>query len=150
MGKAIATPELMFQYFNDYRTATKANPITKNDFKGGFATEVTLKLERPLTMEGFENYCFEKGIINDLGDYFSNKQGNYSAYSTICSHIRRIIRSDQIEGGMAGIYNPSITQRLNGLVDKQQIETVESELSPIERAQRIKALQERLSSISEE
>jgi hypothetical protein len=31
-----------------------------------------------------------------------------------------MIRQDQIEGGMAGVYNPSITQRLNGL--KENIE----------------------------
>ena len=28
------------------------------------------------------------------------------------------ISGDQIQGGMAGLYNPSITQRLNGLVEK--------------------------------
>ena len=74
-------------------------------------------------MEGFENYCFEKKIINDLGDYFSNKDERYNEFATICSRIRKHIRQDQIEGGMANIYNSSITQRLNGLVDKQEIET---------------------------
>jgi hypothetical protein len=29
-----------------------------------------------------------------------------------------MIRNDQIDGGMVGQYNPSITQRLNGLVEK--------------------------------
>jgi len=33
-----------------------------------------------------------------------------------------IIRQDQISGGMVGQYNPSITQRLNGLVEKSQVE----------------------------
>jgi hypothetical protein len=73
-----------------------------------------------LTLEGFENYCNDKGIISDLGLYFSNNEGRYSDYLTICARIRRIIKQDQIEGGMVGIYNPSITQRLNGLVDKQE------------------------------
>ena len=35
--------------------------------------------------------------------------------------IREVIRRDQIEGGMVGQYNPSITQRLNGL--KEQTES---------------------------
>jgi hypothetical protein len=39
---------------------------------------------------------------------------------TICTHIKEIVRQDQIEGGMVGQYNPSITQRLNGL--KEQVE----------------------------
>ena len=41
----------------------------------------------------------------------------------ICTRIRAEIRQDQIDGGMAGIYNTSITQRLKGLVDKSDITT---------------------------
>ena len=33
---------------------------------------------------------------------------------------REEIREDQIIGGMLSFYNPSITQRLNGLVEKQE------------------------------
>jgi hypothetical protein len=39
---------------------------------------------------------------------------------SVCSRIRKNIREDQIAGGMAGIYNASITQRLNGLTEKIQ------------------------------
>jgi hypothetical protein len=31
-----------------------------------------------------------------------------------------MIRNDQIDGGMVGQYNSSITQRLNGLVEKTE------------------------------
>jgi hypothetical protein len=34
-----------------------------------------------------------------------------------------LIRQDQIEGGMVGQYNPSITQRLNGLTEKTDVTT---------------------------
>ena len=34
--------------------------------------------------------------------------------------VYKDIRNNQIEGGMAGIYNPSITQRLNGLVERTE------------------------------
>jgi hypothetical protein len=71
-------------------------------------------------LEGFENWCADAGIIEDLSNYFANTKGNYSDYSTICSRIRRTIRQDQIEGGMVGQYNPSITQRLNNLVERQE------------------------------
>jgi hypothetical protein len=54
--------------------------------------------------------------------YFLNKDGLYDDFVTICSHIREEIRADQITGGLLGKYNPSITQRLNGLTDKQEIE----------------------------
>ena len=71
-------------------------------------------------MEGFENWCADAGIIDGLEHYCANTKGNYSDYLSICSRIKRVIRQDQIEGGMVGQYNASITQRLNSLVDKQE------------------------------
>jgi hypothetical protein len=118
--KNIETPEQLWQYFLAYQKEVKENPKLVQDFVGKDGTEVDRKREKPLTLEGFEDWCFEHEIINDLGDYFSNRQGRYSEFTTICRAIRRRIRKDQIEGGMAGIYNPSITQRLNGLVEKSQ------------------------------
>lgn len=118
--KYIETPERMWELFLDYKKEVKDNPKHKNDFAGKDAEEVIKKLERPLTVEGFENYVDDIGIISDLGKYFSNDGGKYVEFRTICSRIKRNIRQDQIEGGMVGIYNPSITQRLNGLVEKTQ------------------------------
>ena len=119
-GKYIETPEKMWEYFEAYRSQVKANPRTKTVFPGKDAIPQREPLERPLTLEGFENWCADAGIIEDLSNYFANTKGNYSDYSTICSRIRRVIRQDQIEGGMVGQYNASITQRLNSLVDKQE------------------------------
>jgi len=119
-GKYIETPEKMWEYFEAYRAEVKANPRTKTVFPGKDAIPQREPLERPLTLEGFENWCADAGIIEDLSNYFANTKGNYSDYSTICSRIKRVIRQDQIEGGMVGQYNASITQRLNALVDKQE------------------------------
>jgi hypothetical protein len=110
----------MWEYFEAYRAGVKANPRTKTVFPGKDAIPQHEPLERPLTLEGFENWCADAGIIEDLSNYFANTKGNYSDYSTICSRIKRVIRQDQIEGGMVGQYNASITQRLNSLVDKQE------------------------------
>lgn len=119
--KNISTPELMMEHFSDYVKETKANPFKVKDWVGKDAYEVKREKERPLTMEGFENYCFLNGIITDLSHYFCNLDNRYSEFVGVCSRIRLIIRQDQIEGGMANIYNPSITQRLNGLADKQEV-----------------------------
>jgi hypothetical protein len=120
--KYIETPEKLLEYFNEYKKEVKSNPRTKHVFVGKDAVSEREELERPLTLDGFEIYCFEKGYIKDLGDYFSNKNDKYSEFSTICSHIKKVIRKDQIEGGMVGQYNASITQRLNGLKDQSEIE----------------------------
>lgn len=117
----------MWQLFSDYRKQIKDKPIIKNDFAGKDAEEVYKKLERPLTLEGFYNYLDDQGIITDATDYFENKEGRYKDFLRICSRIKRVIKQDQIEGGMAGIYNPSITQRLNGLAEKQDNRLVDAE-----------------------
>ena len=49
----------------------------------------------------------------------------FSSSVSIFSMVQELVEimadgKDQIEGGMAGIYNPSITQRLNNLVEKVQ------------------------------
>lgn len=118
--KYIETPEKLWEYFCQYKTHTKSNPRKRHVFVGKDGMSEYEKLEVPLTMEGFELYCFEQGWINDLGHYFSNHEGRYKEYLTICSRIKKAIRADQIEGGLVGQYNPSITQRLNGLTEKIQ------------------------------
>ena len=116
--KYIESPELMAKLFEDYKTECKSNPRKKHVFVGKDGTSDYELLERPLTFEGFSIYCFEK--IGSIKHYFENRDKSYNEYVHICSHIKEVIRRDQIEGGMVGQYNPSITQRLNGL--KEQIE----------------------------
>lgn len=129
--KYIETPERMWELFVEYRDHAKRTPKLVQDFVGKDGNEVHREKERPLTLEGFENHCFEKNEINDLSNYFANSRDAYSEFSTICSRIRAVIRQDQIEGGMAGIYNPSITQRLNGLTEKTETRlTMEQPLYP--------------------
>lgn len=124
-NKYIETPEKMWELFSDYKESVKTNPVLIEDYVGKDAERVMREKPRCLTLEGFENYVADIGLNQDLGDYFSNNEGRYEDYTTICSRIRRVIRQDQIEGGMAGIYNPSITQRLNGLTERTHNTNVE-------------------------
>lgn len=122
MGKRkyIETPEKMWEYFESYKKWVKSNPIKVQDYVGKDAEMVYRTKERPLTIDGFECWCYDNEIISDLSNYFANSDNKYSEYSTICSRIRKAVRTDQIEGGMAGIYNPSITQRLNNLTERTE------------------------------
>lgn len=123
MGKPkyIATPEKMWELFLSYRSEVKDNPITVTDWVGAKAIRVERPKERPLTLEGFSAWCFNHNVTSNIHDYFGNKNEAYKEYSDICSRIKEVIRADQIEGGMAGIYNPSITQRLNSLTEKTEL-----------------------------
>lgn len=114
----------MLALFDEYKQHVKANPIKFQDWVGGAGKPVTRKKERPLTFDGFQVYVWRKGIANGIDQYFSNYEGRYSEYVDICQSIKREIREDQISGGMAGIYNPSITQRLNNLKEQTESTTI--------------------------
>ena len=127
-NKYIETPEVMAQLFEDYKNECKTNPRKKHVFVGKDGTSDYELLERPLTIEGFRVYCYDK--VGCVKQYFDNPDKRYNEYITICSHIREVIRRDQIEGGMVGQYNPSITQRLNGLKESIEQTNIEQPLFP--------------------
>jgi len=121
LDKLIKTPEALYKLFNDYKTWVINNPITIEDYVGKDAHLVTRNKPRPLSVAGFQVYCYNNA--SDVHNYFENTEGRYEDFKGICRVIKREVRQNQIDGGMAGIFNPSITQRLNGLTDKQEIKT---------------------------
>ena len=113
--KYIETPEKLYELFEEYKASLKPREIQKATPKGVVSEWHT----PPLTLEGFENFC--EDAVGCVHQYFENRENRYNEYVTICSRIKRMIRQDQIEGGMVGQYNPSITQRLNGLTEKTDV-----------------------------
>jgi len=118
--KSFETPQDLWDAFVKYAEEVKANPRLKTVFVGKDGEQKLEPLQRPLTMEGFQLFLWDKGIAKGADQYFTNQGGRYDNYVEVCSRIKKSIRKDQIEGGMVGQYNPSITQRLNGLVEKQE------------------------------
>jgi DNA polymerase II small subunit/DNA polymerase delta subunit B len=86
-------------------------------------------LRIPLTNEGFEIFCYKN--YSDVHHYMDNTDGRYSAYRTVCSHIKKEIRNDQITGGMVGQFNPSITQRLNALKEQTDVTSDNEKINAI-------------------
>ena len=120
------SPEQLYELFLRYKEDVKANPRIKSVFGGKEFEERAEPLERPLTMEGFEIFCWHE--VGEVEQYFKNVDKRYEEFIPICSHIRKEIRGDQIEGGMVGQYNPSITQRLNNLKEHVEQTNVEQPL----------------------
>jgi hypothetical protein len=103
-------------YKESLKEKAKEWPIIQYVGKNGERVEDYPKL--PLVLEGF--YVWGHDHYGTIKEYFLNREGRYDDFSTICTRIRDEIREDQITGGLLGKYNPSITQRLNGLTDKQE------------------------------
>lgn len=112
------SPDELWQAFGSYQQWVRHNPIRKMVFVGKDGNKDYELIDRPYTFEGFLNFCYDS--YGDIEHYFRNTDGRYEEFSSICSRVKRIIRDQQIAGGMAGVYNPSITQRLNGLTEKQE------------------------------
>ena len=120
--KYIESPEKMWELFKCYKSSIDSNKDwEKFQYVGRDGDRVSDPLKVPYTMEGFENYVANiDGMPQSLERYFANSNDDYNEFLTICSRIRREIRENQITGGLLGFYNPSITQRLNGLTDKKE------------------------------
>lgn len=128
-NKEIESPQKLWEYFLEYKKHVKDNPIIVKDWVGKDATNVYREKEKPLTFIGFQNYLDDQNIIGVVEQYFENRDERYNDFVGICSRIKRNIQEDQISGGMAGIYNPSITQRLNSLTDNIDLSTKGKELN---------------------
>jgi len=120
-NKYIETPEKLLEMFKEYKLFTKSNPRFRHQLSQKTAEMIREPLEVPLTMEGFKVFAYNEFNVT-IHHYFTNPENAYENYRSICTHIKDEIRLDQIQGGMVGQYNPSITQRLNGLVEKSQVE----------------------------
>ena len=111
------TPDELEQAWKLYKESLeKQEEWFKVQYVGKEGERVTDAFKMPYTFDGFEVFCYENyGCVEQ---YFKNTGGLYNDFVPLCSHIKKEIRSNQITGGLLGVYNPSITQRLNNLVEK--------------------------------
>lgn len=127
--KLIETPEKLMEIFEEYKAYCAANPRIKWVLSQKTAEMVAEPLRVPLTNEGFEIFCYNN--YSDVHHYMDNTDGRYSDYRTVCSHIKKEIRNDQITGGMVGQYNASITQRINALKEHTDVTSGDEKISAI-------------------
>lgn len=129
--KYIESPEHLWNYFSEYVLHEQSNPMHKVEWVGKEGRFEKTPLETPITFEGFECYLSDKGIINDLGDYTSNKGGAYEIYSTIITRIQKNCFVHNFKGASVGLFNPNLIARKLGLVEKTQTDVkVEQPLFP--------------------
>ena len=114
------TPQELMKAWNEYKSdlEKQSKEWVKIDYVGKDGDKKETPQKVPMTFEGFKRFCREnKGEVEQ---YFTNQGDYYREFIGVCSRIKEEIRENQIVGGLLGFYNPSITQRLNGLADKTE------------------------------
>jgi len=126
--KTFETPKSLEQAWGEYKLFLKeeAKNWPKVQYVGKEGDRKEDYPVLPYTIEGFKRYCRSKyGCVDQ---YLKNQDNDYIEFLPICSYIKEEVREHQITGGLLGTFNASITQRLNGLTEKQEtvIKTTEN------------------------
>ena len=112
------TPDDLWRCFAEYVELVEKHEINlptyvvkgskREEGKGG-------KIARPLTLQGFMAFT---GMGQEWRQFAEYTKQRGDDFSTVITRIKTIIESNQIEGGLANIYNSNLTARLNGLKDR--------------------------------
>ena len=130
--KYIETPEELFSLFEKYVKHESECPMYKTEYVGKDGRLERTPLETPITFDGFECYLADNNIINDLGDYVSNKDNRYSEYATIITRIQKNCFVHNFKGAAVGLFNANIIAKKLGLTDKSEVTVKEQPLFPDE------------------
>jgi hypothetical protein len=104
--------------------------MLKVDYVGKDGEKVYVPLQVPITFEGFECWLADQDIIEQLGDYSSNKGGAYDSYSTIITRIRSNCFVQNFKGAAVGVFNANLIAKKIGLVEKVEQTNIEQPLFP--------------------
>jgi len=74
-------------------------------------------VKRALVFKAFEGWLSSIGVVYDLSNYERNE-----SYNPIIKRIKTECSQDCLQGGMGGFYNSNLTARLEGLVDKSEMD----------------------------
>jgi len=122
------TPEELYKSFEEYKEDLKnqSKEWVKIHYVGKEGEEKKEPKKVPMTFEGYKRFCRTR--YGEVEQYFINKDEYYTDFVGVCSRVKEEIRENQIIGGLLGFFNPSITQRLNSLVDRKDIKSNEKGL----------------------
>ena len=104
------------------------NPFFKTDVirSGNNAGQILyIPVQRPMTLSGLLVYL---GIVIKTWNDYSER----NRHKDICAFVREIIDQNQLEGAMVGVFNPAITARRLGLVDKTEVKDTTEKLEGIQ------------------
>ena len=125
--KYIESPERLWELFSQFVEHEKNNPMYRVDYVGKDGDKVNTPLQVPITFEGFECWLADEGIIEQLGDYSSNKGGAYDSYSAIITRIRQNCFAQNFKGAAVGLFNANIIAKKLGLIEKSEVKEIKEQ-----------------------
>lgn len=126
--KYIETPELLWNYFQQYVESERKNPMYKVEYVGRDGEQVNTPLQVPITFEGFECWLADQDIITDLGHYSANTDKSYEAYRTTLTRIRQNCFAQNFKGASVGLFNAGLIAKKLGLAAKIEQTNIEQPL----------------------
>lgn len=119
--KKIESPEKLLEYFRQYKDYEENNRLHKIEYVGREGMRVETPLHYPLSMEAFKSWLFVNGIISDLSDYVKNKDGRYSDFTPIITHIKEFIFAHNFKGASVQLLNPNLIARQLGIKEQTDV-----------------------------
>lgn len=112
-----ATPEDLLAKAYEYFDWCKENPFYKREvIKSGILAGqiIDIPVDRPYTIEGMCVYA--EISVSTFYNYEERED-----FLQVVTHVREVIRQNQLEGAMVEAYSPNIVARLLGLSDKREL-----------------------------
>jgi hypothetical protein len=113
--KYIESPDVLWDLFLQYLENEKNEPYIEKVFVGKDGDEKDKPIMKHISFDGFEGYLALNNIIQDLGDYETNKTGNYEGYPTIIARIRKVCKGKLLTAAISGVANGNVVSRYLGL-----------------------------------
>ncbi len=115
----IATPEELWENFEEYASWLEENPLMEVDYRGKDANKVLIPKMRPFTKDSFALACgltsWEK--INN----WRSREG----FEDVITRIEAYIFKQKFEGAAAGFFKENIIIRDLGMAEKRELEIKE-------------------------
>ena len=114
-------PEILRQSIQEYFELTdQRRDWDGQEWVGKDGDEVIVKKRVPFTLKGL---CVFLGVSSHYFSEFKKSQTfqNNHEFLEVYTWAEDVIQTQQIDGGLLGYYNASLTARLNGLTDKQDL-----------------------------
>lgn len=121
--KKLANPEALYKWYVSYMSDINIHAIFTADWVGKDAKKIHRQHFRPPTWKGFEAYLFRNGVLTNLDDYRSNKNGSYNDFADICRALENDLFDIKFTGAALNLWDSRIIAKELHLAEAIELST---------------------------